>query len=109
MELSQTDIDEIKARDSRFRAVDVAIKLQAELNAGCGLRLFMDALKDDAMQAMEAMCDVSPLDSNQIAQLQVRMRTYMVAEKQYESILLRGAIAEQDLRNSDLEEYDNGN
>jgi hypothetical protein len=103
-DLTPEEIEELKARDDRFRAVDLAIQLQAELSAGKGLRLFLDALEQDAMTAMEAFADLAITDTQQIALLQVRVRTYVMAQRTFGEVLLKGRLAEINLRNEDLEE-----
>jgi hypothetical protein len=104
MELSQEQIDEIKARDDRFRAVDTALQLASELTKGRGLDIFVEALSSDAIRAMELFAETSPSDLEEIMKLQVVVRTYIRSRDIFNAVLAVGRNAEADLRANDMED-----
>lgn len=104
MELSSDQLEEIKARDARFRAVDVALQLAAELRVGTGLKLFLEALEADAWRAMEDFASLSLEDTTELAKLQVVVRTFTKARDTFGKLMIDGAVAENDLRLNDLED-----
>lgn len=73
MELSNEQMEMIKARDVRIRALDTSLLVQQELRTSKSLNLIMAALQDDVDDAMNEFADVNPGDMLTISALQARV------------------------------------
>jgi hypothetical protein len=94
-------VEQLKARDTRFTAVAEAIAIEADLRDNLTIRKLMDAVRHDAEQAMRDIVSCSPANLEQVALHQMRIKTFTYIRDVLDTIMRRGEIAEQEIRNED--------
>ena len=99
--LTRDDIENLKARDTRFAAVAEAIAIETDLRDNLTIRKLMDAARQDAEQAMRDIVQISPANVELVAFNQMKIRTLTYIRDVLDIIMRRGAIAEQEIRNED--------
>jgi hypothetical protein len=103
-EVTQDDIDAAKARDARFRAIDLSVTVAAELRDSVALRAVLEACRGDADKAMREFAICNPADHMLVAGLQARVFRLYALERTFNFIEDTGkaaeaAIAGEDMRN----------
>jgi hypothetical protein len=96
-------IERLKARDNRFAYLAEAIAVETDLRDNTTIRALMDAVRRDADLAMREFVQVSPADLQQVADYQVRIRTFTYIRDVLDAIMRRGAQAEQEIRQEDMD------
>jgi hypothetical protein len=99
--LTREEIENLKARDTRFTAVAEAIAIESDLRDNPTIRKLMDAARQDAEQAMREVVQISPANVELVAFNQMKIRTLTYIKDVLDIIMRRGAIAEQEIRNED--------
>ena len=95
-------IEAAKARDARFRTIDLGLELQAELAKSRPLWLLMSKLRDDAEDAMQEFSIANCGDTCLIQGLQSRVFRYRYAIETFERILNQADNAHASVRAEDL-------
>jgi len=103
-----SDLDEYiadaKAADARFRILADAIAVECDMRDNITIRLLLTALDADSRRAMEELAETSPLDSNAVAFLLVRVRAFVYIRRILDDILRRGQVARQSIEAEDRRE-----
>jgi len=90
------------SRDSRFRDLQDAIAVSADMSDNPTVKALLAAFRADADLAMLEMADTSPADQKAMALISVRVGVYVRAKRILEAVLTRGRLAESDLRAQDV-------
>ena len=106
-EISQELIDERKARDARFRAVDLAVEVDAELRDSLALRAVMAQVRQEAGEAMEEFAVCNPGDVQAVMALQAKVFRLMAMEKTFAFIADNGHAAAASIQGQDALEDEN--
>jgi hypothetical protein len=93
----------VVSRDERFRQLQLAINVEADQRDNPTLRAFLAAIRADMELAVAELADVSPLDGKAIGALQVRIGSYTHLKRIIETILTRGKLAEEQIRQQDAQ------
>src|ERR1700733_3370357 len=99
--LTNDDLANLEARDTRFRILADSIAIETDLRDNPTIRALMEAVRQDAEQAMRDLVQISPLDATQIAAEQVKVRTLIYIEDAMNNVMRRGHMAEQAIRSED--------
>lgn len=99
-------IEAVKARDARFRTLELGIEVEAGLREGNPLRILMERLRADADEAMTEFATANPADTAALIGLQARVFRFRYLEETLDAILARGRHAEASLTAEDTVEYD---
>jgi hypothetical protein len=99
--LSQQQIEDLKARDVRIRALDTALLVEQELRDSKTLHLLMQAIEDDATDAMNEFADANPYDAMAIGALQARMHRLVYLRRTIAMIRQAGDAASAALQAED--------
>lgn len=78
-----------------------AIAVEADMRDNATIKAFIAFIRSDAESAMIELTEISPLNSKAVAAHMVRVRAYASLKRMIETILTRGKIAEQEIRQSD--------
>jgi len=107
-DVSQELIDERKARDARFRAVDLAVEVDAELRDSVALRAVMQQVRDESREAMEEFAVCNPGDAQAVMALQAKVFRLMAMEKTFAFIDAQGRAAAASIQGQDAieDEYE---
>lgn len=70
--ITQEDIERLKARDERWRQVDTAMAVDAELRDSVALNLIIEAAVRHTESAKEALLHVNPADTKAIIGFQAK-------------------------------------
>lgn len=95
MELSRDQIEELKARDSLFAAIDLGLMFRQHTESGHVLRVLLEALEGESRHAVEALARCSPLAGEEISSRLVTVRAYIFLRDLIGGIMLRAQAAEQ--------------
>lgn len=109
--IKQEDIDKLKARDQRWREIDIAIKMDEELRESPTVNLILEALARRSTEAMERLLQVDPTKSGEISSLQEQVKSVKFIGSSLDLIRQRGLVAHRSLEedgNVDLESPDGG-
>jgi hypothetical protein len=101
-ELPMSMIEEAKARDERFRFVDIGFELADQLSGNKPLSVVVSRLRDDLVEAIREFAFVNCGDTISIQSLQARVFRTMIAIDTFNAILTRGRNAEATIRAEDL-------
>lgn len=99
--LTEAQIDELKMRDVRIRALDTALLVDQELAESKTLGLIIAAIEDDVNEAMHQFADVNPSDIMTVSALQARVHRLVYFKRTIAFIRSTGAIAADALQSED--------
>lgn len=102
--LSPEDLERIKARDNRFRQLDLGIEVEAGLRDSRPLQVLMERLRADADRAMVDFATANPADIHLITGLQARVFRFSFALETLSEIIAAGRYAETALTAEDAPE-----
>lgn len=91
------------SRDKRFAVLQEAIAVEADMRDNPTIKALIAFLRADAELAMAELAETSPLDSNAIASIAARVKSYTSVKRIIETILTRGKIAEHEIRQQDAQ------
>jgi hypothetical protein len=100
------ELDALKARDVRIRALDTALIIDQELRECKTLGLLVDYLEDDAREAMHAFADVNPNDYKAVGELQGRVHNLVYFRRFIAFIRSSGDAAANALQTEDVTHVD---
>lgn len=109
--IKQEDIDKLKARDARWRSVDLAIKVDEELRESPTVNLILEAIARRSTDAMERLLEVDPTESGKISSLQEQVKYAKFIGDNLKSVRAQGLVAQRSLEeegNVDLEPPNDG-
>lgn len=109
--VTQEDIELLKSRDARWQAVELAIKLDEELNNSPTVNLILDALERRSKEAIEWLVQADPTDVRKIASLQEQVNCARFVNASINAIRLNGLVAHRSLDdegNVELEPHNAG-
>ena len=86
------------ARDSRFRDLQNALAVENDIENNQTVKMLLSAFRADADLAMLELVETSPVDAKAISLISVRVGVYVKTKRILETVLTRGKIAEQLLR-----------
>ena len=96
-DLTPEDIELLKGRDIRIRALDTSLLVQQELRESKTLQLVEAALEEDCREAMEAFADIDPGDRSAVSRLQARVYRAVFFRRTISDIVNCGENAAQEL------------
>ena len=99
--LSPEDIEHIKSRDARFRVFGEALAIEGDLRDNATIKAILAASWAEANGAIEELAEVSPTDIDAISKLLVKVRSAVYIRRSLNAILMRGKVAEADIRQED--------
>ena len=99
--LSDAQIDLLKLRDVRIRALDTALLVDRELRESKTLNLIVAAIEDDVTEAMHQFADVNPSDIVAVSALQARVHRLVYFKRTIAFIRSSGEIAADALQTED--------
>lgn len=99
--LSPEAMEALKARDGRFRVLDEALAVAAELRDSVALKTLIRGIEGEAQDCMDELAEVSPTDVNAVSKLLVKVRTAVYMRRSLNAILMRGKVAEADISQFD--------
>lgn len=94
-------MDAIRARDARFRAIELGLEVEIGLRDNRPLQVLMERLRTDADAAMIEFGTVNPADVPAVIGLQARVYRFTVALETFNAILAAGQNAETEVRLED--------
>ena len=68
--LTVENIERLKQQDERFRDLDLRLLIEKELRESVALKLIREVAGEQAEQALEALSEVDPTDTQKIIRLQ---------------------------------------
>ena len=95
--ITQEDIDALKARDRRWKDVELSIKIEEELTHSVTVNLILDALTRRSSEAVEKLIDVDPTDMRKIASLQEQVNCARFIAESLRNIRQMGVVAHRSL------------
>lgn len=95
--ITQDDIEALKARDARWKAVDLSIKVDEELRESPTVNLILEALARRSTEAMEKLLDIDPTSAGSISALQAQVNCARFVGTSLESIRQNGLVAQRSL------------
>lgn len=95
--ITQEDIDALKARDARWKDVELAIKIDEELANSVTVNLILDALTRRSEEAVEELLKADPTDMRKIASLQEQVNCARFIGISLRNIRQKGVVAHQSL------------
>lgn len=109
--ITQEDIELLKSRDSRWKDVELAIKLDDDLANNVAVNLILDALSRRSNEAIEKLINVDPTDMRKIASLQEMVNCARFIVTSLQNIRTTGVVAHQSLEDEGKVEIEphNGN
>lgn len=93
----------VVSRDERFRQLQLAINVEADLRDNVTIMAFRAAIRADAELAMAELADASPYDKKLVSQIAVRVGAHSRLERYISIILTRGKLAEAQIRQQDAQ------
>ena len=90
-------IDRLKKSDSRFRDLDLRLKVEQELRDSSCLRIVLDAAAEQAAEALELLAEVNPDDTKMVVRLQSRVYRCRFIAKTLNGVIRRGEAAEKSI------------
>lgn len=89
--------EHMRAHDSRYRAIERMVNVEAELRDSVVLRMVCDVAAADAKDARKALEEVDPLNTREIYRLQAMIRFPRVIEDVVAAVIRSGQAAQQEL------------
>lgn len=99
-------IERIKQRDQRFRDIDLRLQIEQELRDNVSLKIVLEAISEQAAEALEALAIVAPNDLNRIVFLQATVQRARIIAKTLNTVIRRGEIAEANINEEQQLEND---
>ena len=106
IDLSDQQIDHLKSRDVRIRALDTALLVDQELQDSKTLNLILASIEDDVAEAMHQFADISPLDTLAVGALQARVHRLVYLKRTIAFIRSSGKAAADALQTEDVPQSD---
>ncbi len=106
--LTREYIEKRKSMDARLKAVDVMLQIEQEMRDSLALKLILAAAAEDAEKAMEDLAVCDPSDVKKIVSGQARVYRAKFIAQTLGGIIQTGRVAEQSLRQDDLDGQMNG-
>lgn len=97
IKISEEFIERLKSRDKRWVDIEMAIKLEAELRDSLAIKLVLEHVNFEAVDALEKLASVTPNDVNAIVALQASVKRARIIGNTLEALRRRGAIAQQQI------------
>lgn len=88
-------IEERKQHDARIRIIEEGFAISAEMRDSPTIRYLLRRITTDADNAMEELAEISPLNSEAISALLVRIRAYVYIRRSLLEIKQRAEVAAQ--------------
>lgn len=105
-------IERVKRQDKRFFDVDLRLKVEQELRDSTCLRLVLDAVAEQAAEALEKLAEVPPDDTKMVVRLQACVMRARFIAKTLNAVIRRGEAAEKSINEEqntiNPEEINNG-
>lgn len=95
--IKQEDIDRLIAQDSRWKAVNLAIKVDEELQHSPTVNLILNALQRRSTEAMDGLLKIDPTEAGKIAALQETVNIVKYIGNSLEIIRQEGLQAQANL------------
>ena len=95
--ITQEDIDALKLRDGRWKAIEVAIQVDNDLQNNFTVNLILDALKRRSTESMEALINVDPLNTRLVTSLQEKINCARFIGEYFNHVRLEGLVAQTTL------------
>lgn len=95
--LTVEHIERLKQQDERFRDLDLRLLIEKELRESVALKLIREVAGEQAEQALEALSEVDPTDTQLIIRLQASVFRARFIARTINTAIRRGEIAEQSL------------
>ncbi len=104
--ISQEDVDGLIKRDTsgRWKAIDLAIRVDEELRDSITVNLILDSLTRHSTEALEELIKVDPTDTKKVSALQSMVRCVRLIGEGLESIRQNGVLAQMSLE-EEVEEH----
>lgn len=99
--ISDEFIEQLKATDERWKLVDQALKIEAELRDSEALKAVLHVVSARAAVALDKLVDVDPTDVKKIMSLQADVQRARIIGETIESIRQKGAFAADALQEND--------
>lgn len=96
--ITQEDIEALKARDRRWKDVELAIKIDDELANSVTVNLILDALTRRSGEAMEGLLSADATDMRKIASLQEQVNCARFIATSLKAVRQTGVVAHQSLQ-----------
>lgn len=96
--ITQQDIEALKSRDSRWKDIEIAIRVDEELRDSPTVNLILEAFTRRSTSALESLIVVDPTDVRQISALQEQVKAVRYIGEEFKRIRENGLIAETHLR-----------
>jgi hypothetical protein len=100
--LTDDELDQLRKRDVRIRALDTALLVEQENRESKTLNLVMAKIEEDVADAMEEFADANPSDILAIAALQARVHRLVYLRRTIDFIRDRGITAAESLQANDI-------
>ena len=104
--ITEADIERLKARDDRWRRVDLAMKVDVELRESIVINAFLEAAARNLEQAQNALTEVNPTDTKTIYDLQVKAGSAKLVSQVLNSIRQKGLQAYASIEEDKFVELD---
>lgn len=97
--LTPEHIERLKAQDPRFNDLDLSLKIQQELRESVALKALLESADEQAAEAMEALVEVDPTDTNMIIRRQAAVFRARFIKRTLNTLIRKGEVAEHSLIN----------
>lgn len=111
--INQEDVDALIKRDTsgRWKAIDLAIRVDEELRDSITVNLILDSLTRHSTEAMEELIKTDPTNASKVSALQSMVKCVRLIGEGLESIRQNGLLAQMSLEdegNVQLDEHNQG-
>lgn len=93
----------VVSRDERFRVLQEAIAVEADMRDNATIKALLAAIRADADLAMAELAETSPYDKRAVGLIASRVGAYTRVKRYLEVILTRGKLAEAEIRAQDTQ------
>lgn len=107
--ITQEDIEALKARDRRWKDVELSIKIDEELSNSVTVNLILEALSRRSNDALEKLIDADPTDVRKITSLQEMVNCARFIATSLHNIRQTGVVAHQSLEDEGNVELESPN
>lgn len=101
--ISQEDIETLKARDRRWKDVEISIRIDEELNNSVIVALILEALGRRSNDAINRLIQADPTDVRRIAALQEQVNCANYITASIADCRQKGVVAHQSLEEEGIE------
>lgn len=91
--ITQEDLERLRARDERWKQVDLSLRIDAELRDSVALNLFIEAAARRAEEAKALLVQVNPADTKAIIALQAKAQCATLIGEVLYAVRQQGEIA----------------